>query len=130
MFIPLHVRHLGRGKNQLTKKTTKYFYTQLGFPNGVDWWGGQFGQNSQKLHENDKIGILGSKQWGGCSCLFRSWHILFLFILVFMETNIICVKRKYNSFLRHFIRNNFNQNSATFISFTTVATKDSKKRKE
>ena len=27
--------------------------------------GGQFGQNGQKLHENDKIGIFGSKQWGG-----------------------------------------------------------------
>ena len=27
--------------------------------------GGQFGQNGQKLHENDKFGILGSKQWGG-----------------------------------------------------------------
>ena len=26
--------------------------------------GGQLGKNSQKLHENDKIGILGSKQWG------------------------------------------------------------------
>ena len=27
--------------------------------------GAQFGQNDQKLHENYKIGILGSKQWGG-----------------------------------------------------------------
>ena len=26
---------------------------------------GQFGQNGQKLHENDKIFIFGSKQWGG-----------------------------------------------------------------
>ena len=26
--------------------------------------GGQLGQNGQKLHENDKIVILGSKQWG------------------------------------------------------------------
>ena len=26
--------------------------------------GGQFGQNGQKLHENDKIHIFGSKQWG------------------------------------------------------------------
>ena len=26
--------------------------------------GGQFGQNGQKLHENDKIGIFGPKQWG------------------------------------------------------------------
>ena len=32
-----------------------------GFPNGIDWWG-QFGQNGQKLRENYKIGILGSKQ--------------------------------------------------------------------
>ena len=35
-----------------------------GFPN----WGrlveGQFGQNGQKPHENDEIGIFGSKQWG------------------------------------------------------------------
>ena len=38
-----------------------------GFPNGGNWWGGQFGQNGQKLHENYKIGILGSKQWG------RAW---------------------------------------------------------
>ena len=27
--------------------------------------GGHFGQNGQKLHENDKIGIFGSKQSGG-----------------------------------------------------------------
>ena len=27
--------------------------------------GGQFGQNGQKLHENYKIDIMGSKQWGG-----------------------------------------------------------------
>ena len=26
--------------------------------------GGQFGENGQKLHENDKIGIFWSKQWG------------------------------------------------------------------
>ena len=26
--------------------------------------GGQFGQNGQKLCENDKICIFGSKQWG------------------------------------------------------------------
>ena len=36
-----------------------------GFPNRVNWWGGQFGQNGQKLHESDKIGIFGSKKWGG-----------------------------------------------------------------
>ena len=37
-----------------------------GFPNGVDWWGGQFGKNGQKLHENYKINISGAKQcvWG------------------------------------------------------------------
>ena len=39
-------------------------YTVQGFPNWVDCWG-QFGQNGQKLHENDKIGIFGSKQWEG-----------------------------------------------------------------
>ena len=38
--------------------------TKQGFPNGVDWWGAQFGQNCQKLHENYKSGIFGSKQWG------------------------------------------------------------------
>ena len=27
--------------------------------------GGQFGQNDQKMHENYKISIFGSKQWGG-----------------------------------------------------------------
>ena len=32
---------------------------------GVDQWGGQFGQNGQKLHENYKISTFGSKQWGG-----------------------------------------------------------------
>ena len=36
-----------------------------GFPNGIDWWGGQFGQNGQKLHENYRISIFGSKQWRG-----------------------------------------------------------------
>ena len=35
-----------------------------GFPNGVDWCGGQFGENCQKLHENYKMVIFGSKQWG------------------------------------------------------------------
>ena len=34
-----------------------------GFPNRGRLVGGQFGQNSQKLHENYKIGIFGSKQW-------------------------------------------------------------------
>ena len=42
-----------------------FLYQRQGFPNGVDWWGGQFGQNGQKMHENDKIGIFGSKQFGG-----------------------------------------------------------------
>ena len=36
-----------------------------GFPNRVNGWEGEFGQNGQKLHENDKIVILVSKQWGG-----------------------------------------------------------------
>ena len=35
-----------------------------GFPNWVRLVGGQFWQNGQKLHENYKIGIFGSKQWG------------------------------------------------------------------
>ena len=35
--------------------------SQMGLTGG----GRQFGQNGQKLHENDKIGIFGSKQWGG-----------------------------------------------------------------
>ena len=36
-----------------------------GFPNRVDCWG-TIGQNGQKLHENGKISIFGSKQWEGC----------------------------------------------------------------
>ena len=51
-----------------------------GFPNGVDWWdgGGAFGQNGQKLHENYKTGIFGSKQWGvgwgrGVTSQFFEW---------------------------------------------------------
>ena len=36
---------------------------------------GQFGQNGQKLHENNKISIFGSKQWrggrGGGGTFFR-----------------------------------------------------------
>ena len=35
------------------------------FPNWGRLVGGQFGQNGQKLHENYKIGIFESKQWGG-----------------------------------------------------------------
>ena len=35
-----------------------------GFPNWGRLVGGQFGQNGQKPHENYKIGIFGSKQWG------------------------------------------------------------------
>ena len=30
-------------------------YTKQAFPNGVYWWGEQFEQNGQKLHENYKI---------------------------------------------------------------------------
>ena len=37
---------------------------KLGFPNWVWLVGGHFEQNGQKLHENDKISILGAKQWG------------------------------------------------------------------
>ena len=42
-------------------------YHSTGFPNwGQLVGGGQFGQNGQKLHENYKIGIFGSKFfWGG-----------------------------------------------------------------
>ena len=32
-----------------------------GFPNGVDFLGGQFWENDEKLHENYKINILGAK---------------------------------------------------------------------
>ena len=35
-----------------------------GFPKLGRLVGGQFGQNGQKLHENDKIRIFGSKEWG------------------------------------------------------------------
>ena len=34
------------------------------FPKWSRLVGRQFGQNGQKLHENSKIGIFGSKQWG------------------------------------------------------------------
>ena len=35
------------------------------FSNGVDLWGGQLGQNDQKLHENYKIIILKQSRGGG-----------------------------------------------------------------
>ena len=54
---PLYLRMLGKGV--LLKTTTLLRVSQKG-STGV---GGQFGQNGRKLHENDKIGILGSKQW-------------------------------------------------------------------
>ena len=48
--------------------------------------GGQFGQNGQKVHENDKIGIFRSKQWrgdmgtGGDKPIFRvvggGWRVI------------------------------------------------------
>ena len=38
-----------------------FFHTFQGFPNGVTLWGEQFGQNGQKLHQNNKIIILGVK---------------------------------------------------------------------
>ena len=28
-------------------------HANQGFPNGIDWWGGQFEQNGQKLHEQN-----------------------------------------------------------------------------
>ena len=37
--------------------------SQMGSTDGEA--GGQFGQNDQKLNENDKISIFGSKQWEG-----------------------------------------------------------------
>ena len=39
--------------------------TYQGFPNWVDLWRGreQLLQNPQKLHENQKINILGANQW-------------------------------------------------------------------
>ena len=52
-------------------------YHSTGFPNwGQLVGGGQFGQNGQKLHENYKIGIFGSKffgggAWGGDKPIFR-----------------------------------------------------------
>ena len=50
----------------------------LGFEcNGVNLWGGQFGQCGQKPHKNYKIGILGAKQWVGAmvgtSQFFMEW---------------------------------------------------------
>ena len=45
--------------------TLANFTTISGFPKwGRLVGGGQFGQNGQKVHENDKIDIFGSKQWG------------------------------------------------------------------
>ena len=38
---------------------------KTGFPKWGRLMGGQFGQNGQELHENDKISIFESKQWGG-----------------------------------------------------------------
>ena len=38
------------------------------FPKRGQLVGGQFGQNGQKLHENDKINIFGSKEWGRGAC--------------------------------------------------------------
>ena len=35
------------------------------FPKWGRLVGVQFGQSGQKVHENDKIGIFGSKQWWG-----------------------------------------------------------------
>ena len=57
-----------------------FCYTQ-GFPNGVNLGkgAGKFGQNDQKLHENYKIGILGSKQrgdMGGQTSFLGSGRIL------------------------------------------------------
>ena len=39
-------------------------HVNAGFPKWGWLVGGQFGENGQKLHENDKIGIFRSKQWG------------------------------------------------------------------
>ena len=35
------------------------------FLNGVNWWGRQCRENGQKLHENDKISILGQSSGVG-----------------------------------------------------------------
>ena len=48
----------------------RLFSSTLGFPEWGQLVGGQFGQNGQKLHENDKIDIFGSKQWGGDKPIF------------------------------------------------------------
>ena len=42
-------------------------HTSQDFPNNIDYWGEQFGQNEQKLYENYKIGIFGSRKWGRTS---------------------------------------------------------------
>ena len=41
----------------------KYMHVKQGFPNGVDLWWKQFGQNGQKLHENYKIKNLVQNSW-------------------------------------------------------------------
>ena len=43
----------------LTRKLSINRVSQVGLTGG-----GQFGLNGQKLHENEKISIFGSKQWG------------------------------------------------------------------
>ena len=46
-------------------------HTSQDFPNSIDYWGEQFGQNEQKLYENYKIGIFGSRKWGEDKPIFR-----------------------------------------------------------
>ena len=46
-------------------------HTSQGFPNSIDYLGEQFGQNEQKLYENYKIGVSGSRKWGEDKPIFR-----------------------------------------------------------
>ena len=57
-YLNLNISRTKNGKSTRIKIS--------GFPNwGRLVGGGQFGQNGQKMHENDKISIFGSKQWEG-----------------------------------------------------------------
>ena len=58
-FVSFHVLELSK----LLPCCLKH-YKIHGFPIGSYYWGGHFGQNGQKLHENHKINIFVAKQQG------------------------------------------------------------------
>ena len=61
--MPLKSRY--RQKFRLIHVNAKNKYSLQGFPNGVDFVGGDnLCKVAKKLHENDKIDIFRAKQWG------------------------------------------------------------------